>query len=38
MKKAKGLLLFLAEIVLRSLLLFLAAFCTMLALNTKDDC
>lgn len=37
MKKAKCLLLFLAEIVLRSLLLFLAAFCTMLALNTKGD-
>lgn len=37
MKKVKGLLLFLAEIVLRSLLLFLAAFCTMLALNTKGD-
>lgn len=37
MKKVKGLLLFLVEIVLRALLLFLAAFCTMLALNTKGE-
>lgn len=37
MKKVKGSLLLLVEIVLRALLLFLAAFCTMLALNTKGD-
>lgn len=37
MKKVKGFLLLLVEIVLRALLLFLAAFCTMLALNTKGD-
>ena len=37
MKKVKGTLLFLVEIVLRALLLFLAAFCTMLALNTKGE-
>lgn len=37
MKKVKGTLLFLVEIVLRALLLFLAAFCTMLALNTEGE-
>lgn len=37
MKRVKGSLLLLVEIVLRALLLFLAAFCAMLALNTKGD-
>lgn len=37
MKKVKGFLTFLSEIVLRALLLFFAAFSTMLALNTKGD-
>ena len=37
MKKVKGFLLLLVGIVLRASLLFLAAFCTMLALNTKGD-
>ena len=37
MKKVKGFLLLLVGIVLRASLLFLAAFCTMLALYTKGD-
>lgn len=37
MKKVRGTLLLLVEIVLRALLLLLAAFCTMLALNTKGE-